>query len=254
MSAITREEQYLAYLNGTGTSFPKPITRVEQYLYALCVKGGVGSGVTDEQIKSAVDAYLAENPVQGGATTEQAEQIEKNREDIENLNNKKVSWNDLNDRPFGEVNSVLYEWDGNTEGLEYLDMGMIVDGVSGNILYKVSDTPISYENLIGGVAYLNNLDHTSFGTGIITEDLATVEGNLIFVNNGIIIIALEDTEDASGAVLTKGIWHLNPNDAGIYVAKAVQTTVTQLDSKYLPKDTITEWIDEYISDALGGDY
>lgn len=41
---ITRQEMYLSYLNGnTDIKLPKPITRIERYLYALCMNGG-GSG------------------------------------------------------------------------------------------------------------------------------------------------------------------------------------------------------------------
>lgn len=42
-------------------------------------------GVSDEQIANVVNAYLAEHPVQAGATAEQAAQIQKNKEDIETL-------------------------------------------------------------------------------------------------------------------------------------------------------------------------
>ncbi len=42
-------------------------------------------GVSDEQIGNAVNAYLAENPVTPGATAEQAAQIQKNKEDIAEL-------------------------------------------------------------------------------------------------------------------------------------------------------------------------
>lgn len=42
---LTREEQYLAYLSGTGTALPEPITRNERYLYNLC-KNGTGGAKT----------------------------------------------------------------------------------------------------------------------------------------------------------------------------------------------------------------
>ena len=42
-------------------------------------------GATPEQIQQAVDNYLEENPVQPGATVEQAAQIEKNKQDISSL-------------------------------------------------------------------------------------------------------------------------------------------------------------------------
>ena len=46
---------------------------------------GVPEGITQEDIQEAVDNFLTRNPVTGGATTEQAAQIQKNKEDIEYL-------------------------------------------------------------------------------------------------------------------------------------------------------------------------
>lgn len=81
---ITRKEKYLAKLTGSYTgNVPDPITRVEKYLYDLCQKGI--SGLTPEEIENAVNKYLKENPVQPGATTEQAQQIEQNKVDIASL-------------------------------------------------------------------------------------------------------------------------------------------------------------------------
>lgn len=60
-----------------------------------------GGEVSEEQVKEAVNAYLAENPVSGGATAEQAEQIEQNRVDIlalvEALKNIEIPEVDLSD-------------------------------------------------------------------------------------------------------------------------------------------------------------
>lgn len=88
---ITRKEKYLAKLTGSYTgNVPDPITRVEKYLYDLCQKGI--SGLTPEEIENAVNKYLKENPVQPGATEEQAQQIKKNADDVallkEDLSNK----------------------------------------------------------------------------------------------------------------------------------------------------------------------
>ena len=46
---------------------------------------GGGEAVTDEQIQEAVNNYLEENPVEAGATKEQAEQIQANTEGIAQL-------------------------------------------------------------------------------------------------------------------------------------------------------------------------
>ncbi len=81
---ITRKEKYLAKLTGSYTgNVPAPITRVEKYLYDLCQKGI--SGLTPEEIENAVNKYLKENPVQPGATEEQAQQIKKNTDDVASL-------------------------------------------------------------------------------------------------------------------------------------------------------------------------
>lgn len=81
---ITRKEKYLAKLTGSYTgNVPDPITRVEKYLYDLCQKGI--SGLTPEEIENAVNKYLKENPVQPGATEEQAQQIKKNTNDVASL-------------------------------------------------------------------------------------------------------------------------------------------------------------------------
>lgn len=81
---ITRKEKYLAKLTGSYTgNIPDPITRVEKYLYDLCQKGI--SGLTPEEIENAVNKYLKENPVQPGATEEQAQQIKKNTNDVASL-------------------------------------------------------------------------------------------------------------------------------------------------------------------------
>ena len=82
---VTREEKYLAYLTGDYTGeLPKPITRKEKYLYELCLKG-IGGEISPEEVKAAVNEYLEKNPVKPGATTEQAQQIEQNKKDVDSL-------------------------------------------------------------------------------------------------------------------------------------------------------------------------
>ena len=54
-------------------------------LVAALVAKMKSGGATPEQIQQAVDAYLEENPVQPGATVEQATQIEQNKQDIGSL-------------------------------------------------------------------------------------------------------------------------------------------------------------------------
>jgi hypothetical protein len=55
----------------------------------------LSEGVKPEQIASAVDAYLDENPIEGGATREEAAQIKQNKADIESLQKDKLSASEL---------------------------------------------------------------------------------------------------------------------------------------------------------------
>lgn len=51
----------------------------------VSANGGSGEAVTDEQIQEAVNNYLEENPIEAGATEEQAEQIQANKEGLAQL-------------------------------------------------------------------------------------------------------------------------------------------------------------------------
>ena len=55
--AITREEQYLAYMNGEDVTIPEPVTRREQYLYELCLKEDVDAGVVAEAVSDYIDEH-----------------------------------------------------------------------------------------------------------------------------------------------------------------------------------------------------
>ena len=81
---VTREERFLAAAGGRSVTPPTPITRKEQLLQGIidAVKSG---GATPDVIEGAVNDYLNANPVQPGATTEQAAQIEQNKNDIADL-------------------------------------------------------------------------------------------------------------------------------------------------------------------------
>lgn len=63
----------------------------------------LSEGVKPEQIASAVDAYLDENPIEAGATPEEAAQIRQNKTDIETLQKDKLSASELD----SAVNSAL---------------------------------------------------------------------------------------------------------------------------------------------------
>ena len=174
---ITRKEKYLAKLTGSYTgNIPDPITRVEKYLYDLCQKGI--SGLTPEEIENAVNKYLKENPVQPGATTEQAQQIEQNKTDIALLKKETGSLKE-------DISTKITKFYASSQGETHLadsDNGKIQD----MMLYGKSEQKrYSGKNLlnatlqtttVNGVTCTNNGDGTytlnGTATTITTFDIA----------------------------------------------------------------------------------
>lgn len=66
--------------------------------------------VTPEAIQEAVDKYLNDNPVQSGATAEQAAQIEQNTADIEKIKKESENYITADDFPsYADVYGLLNE-------------------------------------------------------------------------------------------------------------------------------------------------
>ena len=178
---ITRKEKYLAKLTGNyAGNVPDPITRVEKYLYDLCQKGV--SGLTPEEIENAVNKYLKENPVQPGATTEQAQQIEQNKTDIASLKKETGSLK-------GDISTKIAKFYASSQGETHLadsDNGKIMD----MMLYgKSEQKQYSGKNLLNatlqtttqnGVTCTANGDGTYTINGTATSDTLFHIGYFIF--------------------------------------------------------------------------
>lgn len=178
---ITRKEKYLAKLTGSyAGNVPDPITRVEKYLYDLCQKGV--SGLTPEEIENAVNKYLKENPVQPGATTEQAAQIEQNKVDIASLKTETSSLKE-------DISTKITKFYASSQGETHLadsDNGKIMD----MMLYgKSEQKQYSGKNLLNatlqtttqnGVTCTNNGDGTYTINGTATSDTLFHIGYFIF--------------------------------------------------------------------------
>jgi hypothetical protein len=117
------------------------------------VKGGNSGGATDDQVAQAVEDYLAENPVQPGATAEQAAQIQANADAIEELQNSQGSGGDGENGKDGfspvatveqtDTGAVITITDANGTTTATLSNGE--DGAAGNgimmIDYAITSTP-----------------------------------------------------------------------------------------------------------------
>ena len=171
---ITRKEKYLAKLTGSYTgNVPDPITRVEKYLYDLCQKGI--SGLTPEEIENAVNKYLKENPVQPGATTEQAQQIEQNKTDIASLKTETDSLKE-------DISTKITKFYASSQGETHLadsDNGKIMD----MMLYgKSEQKQYSGKNLLNATLQtttVNGVTCTNNGDGTYTLD-GTANANAVF--------------------------------------------------------------------------
>lgn len=146
---ITRKEKYLAKLTGSYTgNVPDPITRVEKYLYDLCQKGI--SGLTPEEIENAVNKYLKENPVQPGATTEQAQQIEQNKTDIALLKKETGSLKeDLGDIDYivfkDKINKLAFKSEGISSNI----------ALNGNVITSINAIREQYKAFINTSLFEN---------------------------------------------------------------------------------------------------
>lgn len=198
----------------------------------------------------------------GGASEEQIAQIAKNTEDISQLSseiaNHKHSWNDLEDKPFGETDAIEITWDGNTEGLEYVDIG------EDTKVYYISDVVLSNEEVRN-----STVEYTLPLTDV-TNSISTADAYDVYVSAGCVtddyvfteqfVVTRNDNTDVDFSALDGTIVHfpkagvyfycdIDNELAPMYISKlATSASIKQLDEKYIP-DTICR--KEYVDQLLG---
>lgn len=248
---ITRKEKYLAKLTGSYTgNVPDPITRVEKYLYDLCQKGI--SGLTPEEIENAVNKYLKENPVQPGATEEQAQQIERNKTDIVSLKKETGLLKE-------DVSNKITKFYASNLGETHItdsDNGKIMDmmlyGRSEQKQYRgknlLPTTMYLNSAVINGVTFTNNGDGSVTAKGTSTDIVFfTLWGFNTLADKGILPgLKVGDTVYASDCLLqetnskellkitTNGTTTINSSTTTMYVAIRVNKGVT-VNKTYYPQ-------------------
>lgn len=131
------------------------------------------------------------------------------------------------------VPAINITWDGDTEGRE---------AVFDDQYYKVSDEPISKENIVGAtVSFVEESDTESI---IITEDNIKTYGSypLYFIqleNDAVLIYVISENLEISDEELHKGVYFFGVKEYDNYVSSltkeaSTQETVHQIDSKYIP--------------------
>lgn len=215
------------------------------------------NGVDAETVDGVNDliAYVNEH---GSEVTGMKADIQANADAISELAPvaKTGSWNALKDKPFGDSDAILIEWDGNTEGLE----AVINENENGG-MYRVSGLTPSVEEFIGAIIVEHNgnpYELRLMEEYQITEDDIVYGDNAIAVNTGNICIAYEDgaTLLEGSIVLPKaGLYfynsgiHLPENHDGevlIFVYSMTyggDSSIKTLDEKYIP-DTIARVVDQ----------
>lgn len=138
------------------------------------------------------------------------------------------SWNDLTDKPFGtEIGTTKITWDGDTTGLSPAQ----------NYFYKVSDTPLTKEQLLGGTCSVEMNGQVS--TIDITEDAIGEMGTFAVRVDWLEYeqdIVMSVMSDANPLGYTVGLWFLCMSDGvSAHVSELTYTAevVKPIDPKYI---------------------
>ena len=153
------------------------------------------------------------------------------------------SWNDLEDKPFGEVVGVsdTITWDG-VQGEDD-----IVNG--GAYLHRVTDCTPTKEDMAGSLCVIVAQGNET-SKEITADEWISESENAYYLEGGSVMVALADNVTISGALLPKkGVYFSAASHDGniIYYIKSITTpnyeftttVVKKIDPKYLPEATLT---------------
>lgn len=241
---VTREEKYLAYLTGDYTGeISKPITRKEKYLYELCLKG-IGGEISPEEIKNAVNEYLEKNPVKPGATTEQAQQIEQNKKDVdslkEDLSNKITKFYASNqgeahitDSDNGKIQDMMLYGKSSQDGTPSPENPVEIKSVVNPAVKVTNEDGLKVQSVTLNNITLNAIPVSSGGNVTINgqqyiADYVDVERGKVIRN-----ILKWYLVDVKAAFNNEGVWHINISKLGIDGSKIGLSNMFKIqNSKY----------------------
>lgn len=147
----------------------------------------------------------------------------------------------VKNRPFYEETKTLFEWDGNTEGLDAVDF----DGAN---VYRVPNIEyVSSDNFIGALAVVSE------GSEIVItdEDINTGSNGCFFV--GSIIYIPYDNFNYEGIITfpKAGAYHIDTEvSGGTYFKSIKNTVIKKIDEKYMP-DGFVKSVNKRNPDATG---
>lgn len=141
-----------------------------------------------------------------------------------------TSWNDLTDKPFGEMPPIFdISWDGDMTGHDVLSIA------ENQYVVKVSDEVFTKEQLLNSTTYCSYGDEETF-----TEEDIYVKNEVGFISIGHVLIVFS-AETLIGAMglpegsVSNGVWFLIlTGKAPYYVERFIaSSTIKTIDNKYL---------------------
>lgn len=166
-----------------------------------------------------------------------------------------TSWNDLEDKPFYEINKTVTEtWNYLIDGHEYITAEAIT-GSTDPFLVKISDAIVDLDTVSGGYheTMVGGITETSPFEEWDTQSFDVLSAAM--TGAGIIYFAPEGTHTVEGLTLTGGIWvqYRAPSSDGEYETIVLEcANIKQLDEKFIP-DTIARKTDCSQSDMAQTD-
>lgn len=158
----SRQEMYLQDIikslsneSISDNNYPDPLSRQEAYLQIIISKlraNDPNIEINTEDIEKAVNKYLEQNPIQPGATENQAQQIEKNKKDIallktetgslkEDISNQKEILDNVSESIDGDVYNAYIETEPpSSNGKIYLPLSKFIPKDEIVVFYNPSST------------------------------------------------------------------------------------------------------------------
>lgn len=152
----------------------------------------------------------------------------------------------IKNRPFYDNSKTLLEWDGNTEGLEYIEIQDTENSDPEICYYKISDTPFAVEELYNNAYIFTSTEERCEITedNIITKEDSETLGDA-FALQEFLLVTPDDLTMSMGSTpvtFTKGIWHVNPLIIGnVFLKTIVNGEIKKLDAKFLPDSVQADW-------------
>ena len=166
------------------------------------------------------------------------------------------SWNDLTDKPFEDGQHIYIE-----TGEVSFDTTVTVGEM---VLVHVTDTSLPKESLIGATVTAHFPDGSSQSAVIAETDIVSeYDGGIVLLIMEMVFVWVCFRSGEHTATINGETGTVEAPKAGIYVADFLMSELSAmefacptkcLDAKYLPADAIGAMIDEYMEEALGGDY